>query len=428
LGGRAPERGRSGAAFYQTGETAPQVTGMAKALEGLRVLECGRMAAAAYAAKLLADLGATVIKVEEPQGDIARRYGPFPGGEPHPEKSALFLYLNCNKKGITLDLRQPEGQALLQRLVAWADVLVHNYPPPEMAARGLDYEALARANPRLVMASISPFGHEGPHRDYRGYDINVMAAGGWAWLNGWPGHPEEPPLKAYGPQTEYQAGIAAAVALLGALLHREETGQGQHIEVSGQEVVATELEFVFPFWPYERRVPVRWGQRIIAPWDYFRCQDGWAFVICVEEHQWERLVELMGDPEWAHWEIFSDRTRRAQNYDVLRPLLEEWFAQWRVDDLYKAAQAKRIPLAPAYDAAGLLESQHLREREFFVSLDHPVAGTYRYPGSPYHGFSETPAEVREPAPTLGQHNQEVYGGILGLSQEEIAALRQRAVI
>jgi crotonobetainyl-CoA:carnitine CoA-transferase CaiB-like acyl-CoA transferase len=372
-------------------------------------------------------MGADVIKVEEPPGDPARRRGPFPGGEPHPEKSGLFLYLNCNKRGITLDLTRPKGQELLARLVAQADVLVHNYPPPEMERRHLDYARLAEANPRLVMTSITPFGLDGPYRDYKAHDITVMAAGGWAWINGWPGHPEEPPLKAYGPQTEYQAGAAAAVATMGALLARERDGRGQHVEVNAQAVVASFLEMTYTAWPYMGVVAVRWGQRPIHPIDFFQCKDGWIFVLCVEEHQWKAFVELMGNPEWAQWDVFRDRISRAQNYDALRPFLEEWIKDWTVEELYRAANERRIPFAPASTMGDLLRSEHLRARGFFVTVEHPQAGTYEYPGAPYK-FALTPWELRSPAPTLGQHNEEVLGGLLGLSRAEMESLRAEGVI
>ncbi|MCS7275909.1 MAG: CoA transferase [Dehalococcoidia bacterium] len=398
-----------------------------RALEGLRVIECGQMVAAAYTAKLMADLGADVIKVEEPPGDLARTRGPFPDGVPHPEKSGLFLYLNCNKRGVTIDLKRPEGQELLRRLVSQADVLVHNYPPPEMERRRLDYEWLAEANPRLVMTSITPFGLNGPYRDYKAHDITVMAAGGWAWINGWPGHPEEPPLKAYGQQTEYQSGAAAAVATMGALLARQRDGRGQHVEVNAQAVVASFLEMTFTAWPYMHVVSVRWGQRPIQPIDFFRCKDGWIFVLCVEEHQWKAFVELMGNPEWAEWEIFKDRISRAQNYDVLRPYLEDWISNWTVEELYRAANERRVPFAPASTMGDLLRSEHLRARGFFVTVDHPVAGRYEYPGAPYR-HSLTPWELRTPAPTLGQHNDEVFRGLLGLSSSEIESLKASGVI
>ncbi len=391
---------------------------MAGPLSNLRVIECGNLVSAAYAAKLMADMGAEVIKVEEPTGDLSRLWGPFPGDEPHPEKSGLYLYLNCNKKGITLDLLKPKAQEVLRRLAAQADVLIHNYHPRQMAQRGLDYAVLSQVNPRLVMVSISPFGQNGPHSGYKGYDINVMAAGGWAWINGWPGHPNEPPLKAYGYQTEYQAGVTAALTAMAALWARLRIGKGQHVDVSGQEVVASMLEMTYTYWPYMGMVAVRWGERPIHPVDFFECRDGWIFVLCVEEHQWQNFVELLGNPEWARWDVFANRLLRAQNYDVLRPLLAEEVRKWTVEELYRAASERRIPFAPASTMGDLLRSEHLRARGFFVTISHPVAGTYEYAGAPYK-FSATPWELRSPAPTLGQHNREVLGGYLGLSDEEI---------
>ncbi len=385
--------------------------------------------AAAYAAKLMADLGADVVKVEEPgRGDPARYAGPFPGGEPHPEKSGAYLYLNCNKQGVTLNLNDPQGQRLLLRLAAEADVLVHDYPPEEAGALGLEYERLREVNPRLVMASISPFGQSGPYRDYRAYDITTGSAGGWTWINGWPGHPEMPPLKTYGEQTRYQAGVNAAVAVLGALFWRLRSGRGQHIDVSAQECIASIIEMTYTFWPYMQIPAVRWGQRPIHPIDFFECKDGgWIFVLCIEEHQWRSLVELMGNPEWATWEVFADRFVRASNYDALRPFLQEWVSEWTVDDLYRAAQEKRIPFAPASTIADLLDSDHLRARGFFVEVAHPEAGSLAYPGAPYR-LGRTPWQIRSPAPTLGQHNGAVYQGLLGMSEADLRPLREAGVV
>ncbi|MBI1885954.1 MAG: CoA transferase [Chloroflexi bacterium] len=398
-----------------------------QALAGLRVIECGSGVAAAYTAKLMADLGAEVVKVEEPSGDVSRRRGPFPGNEPHPDKSGLFLYLNCNKQGVTLNLRDPRGRELLRRLAEKADVLVHNYPPRQMAAVGLDYDSLREANPRLVMTSLSPFGQDGPYRDYKAYDLTVSCAGGWAWLNGWPGRPEMPPLKAYGQQTEYQSGATGAVVTMGALLHRLQNGAGQHIDVSGQECIAAEIEMTYTFWPYMRLTAVRWGQRPIQPVDFFQCKDGWIFVLCVEEEQWHRFVELMGSPEWTTWEVFANRLVRASNYDALRPFLEEWVSEWTVRDLYHAAQQRRIPFAPASTMADLLDSEHLKARGFFVEVAHPLAGKHKYAGAPYK-LSGTPWAIRSPAPTLGQHNEAVFGGLLGLSGDELRSVREAGAL
>ncbi|MFQ5880767.1 MAG: CaiB/BaiF CoA transferase family protein [Dehalococcoidia bacterium] len=398
-------------------------------LDGVRVLELSQFVPGPFAGLLLADLGADVVKVEEPgRGDPSRHIGPFPGGEPHPEKSGTYLYLNCNKQGITLDLRDPRGQELLYRLAADADVLVHTHPPREAAALGLDYQRLGEVNPRLVMASISPFGQSGPYRDYKACDITTASAGGWTWINGWPDHPEMPPLKAFGPQTEYQAGVNAAVASLGALFWRLRSGRGQHIDVSAQECITAIIEMTYTFWPYMQMPAVRWGQRPIHPVDFFQCKDGgWIFVLCIEEAQWRRFVELMGNPEWATWEVFADRLVRAANYDALRPFLAEWVSQWDSDDLYRAAQERRIPFAPASTIADLLDSPHLKARGFFVEVAHPQTGTLKYPGAPYK-LSGTPWQIRSPAPTLGQHNEAILGGRLGLSPEELRSLQETGVV
>ncbi len=380
---------------------------MPRALEGIRVLEVGHLVGAAYATKLLADLGADVVKIEPPKtGDAARARGPFPYGEAHPERSGLFLYLNANKRGVTLDLARPTGHAAFERLVADADLLVHNVHPTEMAAHGLDYDRLSALNPRLVMTSIAPFGLTGPLAHYRATDLVLWNAGGIATLNGDPTHPELPPLKAFGDQAGFQAGLNAAIGSLAALFARLTTGCGDHVEVSTQEALASILELTFEFWPYCGLIASRLGSKPIQPLCFMECRDGWVFICCVEEHQWRRFVEIMGSPEWADMEIFENRLARGANFDVLQPLLQEWCAEQSVYELYEKAQAKRVPFAPVSTMGELLASGHLRARGFFATIDHPVAGPITMPGAPYR-FGVTPWELRRPAPTLGQHNHEV---------------------
>ena len=409
---------------------APQGVSMAEqALAGVRVIECGNMVSAAYAAKLMADLGADVIKIEAPGvGDHARRRGPFPGGVAHAEKSGLFLYLNTNKRSVTLDLARPEAHALLGQLSANADLLIHNFPPPEMPAKGLDFEALARDNPKLTMVSISPFGMAGPHRDYQATDLTLWNAGGVAYLNG--GGPEAedlPPLKTHGHQSEFQGGLNAAIAALGALLACVRDGHGQHVSISIQECLAAILELTFEFWPYMGLIASRLGRKPIQPLDFFECRDGWIFLCCVEEHQWQTWVEIMGNPEWAGMELFENRLTRAANWDALKLLLQEWMADRSVDELYRLGQARRVPLAPVSTMADLLASDHLKSRGFFALIDHPQAGTLAYPGAPYQ-LSVTPWTIRRPAPLLGQHNDDVYLHQLGMTAADLAALRQRGVL
>jgi crotonobetainyl-CoA:carnitine CoA-transferase CaiB-like acyl-CoA transferase len=394
------------------------------ALGHLRVLEVGDGVGAAYAAKLLADLGADVVKIERPgRGDTTRRHGPFPGDVPHPEKSGLFLYLNANKRGVTLDLTDPRGRDVLTRLVRRADLLVHDVHPTEMAACGLDYERLAAEHPPLVMTSIAPFGLTGPHAGYRAPDVVAWSAGGIAALNGEPARPDLPPLKAFGDQSGFQAGLNAAIGSLGALFGRLATGRGEHVEVSTQECLAAILELTFEFWPYCGLVASRLGAKPIQPLCFMECRDGWIFICCVEEHQWQRFVEIMGTPEWAQMDIFADRIARGANFDALRIFLEEWCREQSVDELYEAAQRRRIPFAPVSTMGDLLASPHLKARGFFVTLDHPVAGAVTMPGAPYR-MSATPWTLRSPAPCLGQHTAEVLGEV-GL---DAAALARAGVV
>jgi len=394
-------------------------------LHGIRVVECGHLVAAAYATKLMTDLGAEVIKVEELGGDEARRRGPYPGHVSHPEKSGLFLYLNTNKLGVTLNLQTAKGQELLQRLVQSADLLVHNYPPMQMSERGLDYAVLRQLNRRLVMTSISPFGQSGPNRDLYAHDLTMWAAGGIVYLSGASGRPDLPPLKAFGQQAGFQAGVNAAVGSLGALFGRLSSGQGQHVDVSVQECLVAIMENNYISWPYEQSVASRLGFRLI-PQDVLQCRDGYIYFLAVEDHQWKNAVELMGNPEWAEADIFKDFPARSANWDALKPLLEDWAQDKSVQELYHAAQAKRVPFAPVSTMGDLLASTHLNARGFFAEISHPQAGSLRYPGAPFR-FSATPWALRRPAPCLGQHNSEVYGR-LGVSAQEMEQLRQAGIV
>jgi crotonobetainyl-CoA:carnitine CoA-transferase CaiB-like acyl-CoA transferase len=382
-----------------------------RGLEGVRVLELGHLVSAAYATKLIADLGAEVVKIEEPQGDRARQRGPFPAGTLHPEKSGLFLALNTNKRGVTLDLRQKQGQAQLRQLVAWADLLIHNYPPPLMAELGMSYDAFCQLNPRLVMCSLTPFGLTGPYRDYKAHEITLAHGGGWAWLS--PGASDRadlPPLKAFGHQADFQGGLVAAAASLAAYYRALQTGTGEHIDLSVQEFVASFLEQNFVYYTYMGQVASRLGRRLLYPWGIYQCQDGLIFLVNVEQDQWQRLVELMGNPEWASWEIFKDPFVRAENWDVLKPYIEEWIQGWKVEELWRAGQEQRICFSPVFSMAQLANQEQLRARNFFVAVTHPQAGTLTHLGPPYQ-LGEPWWQIRRPAPLLGEHNEEVKASL-----------------
>jgi len=376
------------------------------ALSGLRVVECGEGVSAAYATKLLADLGADVIKVESPAGDATRRRGPFPGGSPDAERSGLFVYLNANKRGVVLDAATSAGAASLAALTGTADVLVHNLPPRAMAAQGVAVDALLAAHPRLVVASITPYGLNGPRRDWAATDLTLWNAGGIAYLNGGGAEAEDlPPLKPYGQQAEYQGGVNAAIAALGALRARQRSGRGQHVVVSIQQALAAILELTFEYWPYQQLVASRLGRKPIQPLDFLECRDGWVFICCVEEHQWQEFVRMIGSPEWAGIELFADRLSRGANWDALKLFLQEWASEQSVLEVYHAAQRRRIPFAPVSTMGDLLASDHLKARGFFATLDVPGA-RFTVPGAPYQ-LSATPWAIRRPAPRLGEHTQDV---------------------
>ena len=376
-------------------------------LEGVKVIELGHMVSAAYATKLMADLGAEVVKVEEPEGDLARQRGPFPQGEQSeqserdPEQSGLFLYLNTNKQSVILNL--PQERERLEHLVTEADILVHNYAPSQMAALGIDSVAFRALNPRLVMCSITPFGLSGPHKDYHAYELTIAHGGGWAWLSpGGSDRPDLPPLKAAGHQADFQIGTAAAAATMAAYTSALRTGQGEHLDFSGQAYIASFVDVSAPNYTYQEQVATRLGQRVLYPWGIFPCQDGLMFLVVGEEDQWQRLVDLMGNPEWAAWEIFQGLANRSQNQDVLRPYLADWVKGWKVEELFRAGQARRICFAPVFTMAQLATQEQLHARHFFRDVTHSKAGTLTHLGAPY--LLDTPWwELRRPAPLLGEH-------------------------
>jgi crotonobetainyl-CoA:carnitine CoA-transferase CaiB-like acyl-CoA transferase len=378
-------------------------------LEGVKVLELGHRVSAAYATKLMADLGADVIKVEEPDGDRARRYGPFPGGVVDLEKSGLFLYLNTNKRSVTLDLQRE--RASLSRLVAWADLLIHNYPPAQMTELGIDYGTFREINPRLVMCSVTPFGLTGPHKDYKAYELTMAHGGGWAWVSpGGSEHADLPPLKAAGHQADFQGALAAATASLAAYYRALQTGEGEHIDFSLQAYVASFLEHHLITYTYYGRINSRLGKRLQDPWGIFACQDGGIFVAVAEEDQWQRLLGVMGNPEWGTSPMFRNAVQRTKNQEVLKGYLRDWMKDWRVEDLFRAGQEQRICFAPVFTMAQMAEQEQLRSRNFFVDVTHPKAGTLTHLGPPYQ-LREPWWKIRCPAPLLGEDNEEVKAGL-----------------
>ncbi len=386
-------------------------------LNGISVVECGQGVSAAFAAKLMADLGADVVKVEPPHGDVMRRRGPFPSDRPDPERSGLFLYLNANKRGVMLDLGTGPGRAGLDRLLEHTDILLHNVPPAEQGAQGLLAAALAAAHPELIIAEVSIFGTGGPRSHYRGYELQAFHSGGAASLTPH-GEPSAvlPPLKLYGHQAEFQAAAHTAFAALAAWWHRRRSGLGQRIDVSIQECMTAFFELAFINYTYAGQRNTRDTPKAVAPWNIVRTGDGYIYFCCGEQDQWLRLVELMGNPPWAHDERFADGQRRGENSKALRALMQEWARGWNFQDLYRECVRRRIPAAPLNRMADLYADEGLAERGFFVELPRRDGGErpIRVPGAPFRSTAGGWA-LRSPAPRLGEHNDEVFASAPGAS-------------
>ncbi len=400
------------------------------ALEGIAVVELGQMVSAPYCARLFADYGADVVKVEPPErGDVARRWGPFPGDQPHPERSGLFHFLNTNKQGITLDVSTSAGCDLLLRLIARADVLIENNPPTQMRDLGLHYAALEQVNPKLVMISITPYGQTGPCSEWKGYDLNAFHFSGAS--HRYCGRPGEPPLEHGTFSADFYGAVAAATWGLAATLGRERVGGGQHVDVSCAEAIAATFVGAYNIGGYARdgvfdsRTGV--GMSLSAPATILPCKDGHVWMLAIEPGQWKGLVEVMGNPDWAQAEMFEDMFVRGQNADVIYPLLEEWTLQHSKFDIMERCQAVGCPVTAVFTVEEAAEHPHLRERGYIVELEHPELGRIQSLGPPFK-LPESPGGPHEPAPLLGQHNDQIYGAGLGIHDDELARLRADGII
>ncbi len=391
------------------------------ALSDLKVLEYGDMVPGAYCARLLADAGADVVKVEPPGGDSARQNGPFPGNVKDPDWSGLYLYLNANKRGITLDLAQPKDRAVFDKLAEKADVLVLDHTPSQIDNLGLRRHNLESLNPRLIVTAITPFGLTGPKRDHIGDDLISVSAGGMAYAT--PGIPDmindpdkEPPLRANTYVGDILAGVQGAVATMVAVLSRSLSGEGSgcEVDVSRQEAVSMVLPFELAHASHheaKKREPNIFGA---MPNAYLPCNDGYVVIMAVMDAHWRALMDLTGNPDWGEIEIFANAQERARNWDALEPLLLEWTMNLSGAEITRLAQGKGIPCFPAYSVGEMVESDHVKAREFMWQMEGPNGESFQLPGYPVR-MASTPWQLRRPAPKLGEHNHEVFSQWLGQS-------------
>jgi CoA:oxalate CoA-transferase len=399
-----------------------------KALSHLKVLELCNLVCGPYCTKLLADLGAEVIKIEQPGvGDKARQRGPFLNDTPHPERSGLFLYLNTNKSSITLDIRTSKGRDILRQLIKQADIFVEDNPPEIKKELGLTYQEVKKINPRLVMTSITPFGQTGPYRDYKAHEMNLYHAGGEGYLLPIqsPDLTREP-VKAGSLVGDCICGLSSAIATLAAAYNMKETGKGQYIDVSKQDVLMTMVLLEIAMYANMGIVRNRLARPLLMPVP-MECQDGYIMISALTDREWQDLVNLMGNPSWAKEERFSQWLQRHMHGDEINPHIREWVKQFKKDELFHHLQENALAAAPVNTSENLVHSAQMASRGFFAEVEHPEAGKLKQPTVPYK-FSKTPAKLARAAPLLGQHNEAIYCGLLGYRKQELVKLKESGII
>ncbi len=391
-------------------------------LEGIKVLDLSRILAGPFCSMILADLGAEVIKVEEPRkGDETRSWGPpFIGKE-----SAYYLSINRNKKSIAIDLRQDEGREIVYQLARRSDVALENFRPGVAEKLGVDYPSLRAVNPRIIYCSISGFGQEGPYRGLPAYDIILQGMGG---LMGITGEPGGRPVKVGVAISDLAAGLQAAIGLLAALLKRERDGTGQSLDISMLDAQIFLLATMIPAYFATGVVPGPMGSAhpSIVPYQAFPTKDGFITIAVTNEKFWQAFCRALGRPELAGDPRFQTNARRVEHRGELLPILEEVLATRTGDEWIRILREEGIPCGPILTFDRLFQDPQVQAREMIKTLDHERAGPVTVVGTPFK-LSLTPGRLSSPPPVLGQHTEEILTS-LGYDSETILALRRKGVI
>jgi crotonobetainyl-CoA:carnitine CoA-transferase CaiB-like acyl-CoA transferase len=393
------------------------------ALARLRVLDLSGFVSGPYATKLLADYGADVVKVEPLDGDPARRTGPFPEDIPNIEASGLFLHLNTNKRSVTLDLETEEGRALLLDLIPRFDIVVENFSPGYLDEIGLDDATMVTANPRLVIAHITPFGQTGPYRRYRETDLTLQAISGMVHHNG---DPDREPLKLFGYQSYYLGGAHASVAILAALRRRDATGESQQVDLSIASCAGNVIVPPMTSWAYAGIITMRRGHGR-GQWAIYPCADGFATVSVYHTgREWGDFARMVGsdaikDPK------FETAAGRTEHVEELESEILAWTIGRTKHELQELGRENRIAIGYTATVQDLIESPQLRSRDFFTQVEHPAAGTQTYPGAPVR-LTGSPWRIRRRPPLLGEHNEEIYVGELGRRPEQLIEMSSSGVV
>ena len=391
------------------------------------MLDLGHYIAGPYCGKLMADMGATVIKVEPPDGEPGRHLAPFVHDKPSMESSLPFFYLNSNKKGITINLKTPNGVSLLKDLVKDTDIIIENFSPGTMDKLGLGYETLKTINSSVILVSISNFGQTGPYRDYQATEITEYALGGLMAIFG---AYDQPPIKHALNQAQIKAGTNAANAALMATYWKILHETGQHIDVSIQECIAYGLRDTTSNYTYtgavRRRQPNHSGDltRIRQVSDGFILPN--PNVNTSRGLDWDTVAKFIGSDELID-DRFSTPTARLQNAEELGEILDRSYGHQKKFETFYKAHELRFIYGIILSAEEVLENSQYLHREYFVDVEHPIAGPIKFPGAPFK-LSKTPAQFNSTAPTLGQHNREIFRDVLQLTDAQITSMRSAQIL
>lgn len=398
-----------------------------RALENLTILDLSRVLAGPFCTMMLADMGANVIKIEVPgSGDDTRAYPPFRQNNRGERESLYFANINRNKKGITLNLKTPEGKEIFKRLVKKADVVLENYRPGVMDKLGLGYEVLKEINPQIIYAAISGFGSYGPYSQRPGYDILAQAMGGMMAITG-PKNGE--PTRAGSALGDILGGLHGAIGILAAVNARTITGRGQRVDISLMDSVIAATENTALKYLESGEIPPRMGNRYaaVSPYDAFCCKDGKVIIAAGNQRLYEKLcTEVLKRPDMIEDPRFADMPGRLANQDAIKEVIEGVIKDMTMQEAADFVLSKGIPAGPIMDIAQILADSHVKAREMFVDMEHPTLGHMTVNGCAVK-LMDTRPKVRTPAPGLGQNNEEIYGGLLGFSKEELGALKEKKV-
>ncbi len=393
-------------------------------LTGIRVLDLTEERGL-YTGKLLADFGADVIKIEEPDGSKARRIGPFKDDNPGLENSLYFMHFNINKRGITLDLNNPTARDIFNRLVKGADVVIEDYEQEKRTALDLFYSSLKKTNQRIIVASITGFGLDGPYSNHKAPDIVNFAMGGLMYISG---EPDKPPIVAPCEQAYHSASTIAAFTIMAAIYERSSTDKGQYIEIASHDVMASINEELIMRYSLTCEIQGRYGsQHTTSPARIFPCKDGFVHVMALRPHHWESLVKLLGNPEIFMGDAWYDSRFRRLNGDIIDSAVTEFTMNHTKSEIIELCQTRNISCTPVNTPEDFATDSHVEERAFIGDIVHPLVGKHKYLKPPYW-LSETPCHISRDATLLGQYNREIYCGELGYSEDELAAFKSQGII